>query len=126
MKNSLYGIIFFLFNTQARIPLVWLSISAIYSPPENPQIKVIISEIPRWPGYETLEFKMNITNTEDNTLLGRYNASAENSTVKIQAPLPDSVINKCVTLKFLATVVSEQYGESEANEALQNFIKVSY
>ena len=66
---------------------------------------------------------MNITNTEDNTLLGRYNASAENSTVKIQAPLPDSVINKCVTLKFLATAVSEQYGESEANEAFAELYK---
>lgn len=95
--------------------------SISYDPPEKPQVKATISEIPRWPGYETVEFKMNITNTEDSTLLGRYNTSAENSTVEVRASLPDSVINKCVTLKISASAVSERYGEGRATE---NFIEL--
>ena len=75
-----------------------------------------ISEIPRWPGYETVQFRMNITDTKDNELLGRYNASAENSTIEIDASLPDSIVNQCATLKVSASAVSEQYGEGEATE----------
>ena len=59
---------------------------------------------------------MNITKAEDNTLLGRYNASAENSTIEIPAPLPDSVINKCVTLKISVSAVSERYGQGQPTE----------
>ena len=98
-----------------------LNVSISYDPPEKPQVKATISEIPRWPGYETVEFKMNITKAEDNTLLGRYNASAENSTIEIPAPLPESVINKCVTLKISASAMSERYGEGRATE---NFIEL--
>lgn len=82
-----------------------------------------ISEIPRWPGYEVVEFKMNITESEDNTVLGRYNASAENATVKIHVPLPDSIIDQCVTLKISASAVSEQYGEGEATVTYTELFK---
>ena len=81
-----------------------------------------ISEIPRWPGYEIVEFKMNITDSED-TLLGRYNTSAENATVEICVPLPDSIINQCVTLKISASAMSEQYGESEATKTNTELFK---
>jgi hypothetical protein len=66
---------------------------------------------------------MNITDTEDNHLIGRYNASAENSTIEIQAPLPDSVINQCVILKVSASAVSEQYGEGEATKTTTELFK---
>ena len=66
---------------------------------------------------------MKITDMEDNTLLGRYSASAEYSTVEIQAPLPDSVINQCVTLKISVSAVSEQYGEGEATETYTELFK---
>ena len=82
-----------------------------------------ISEIPRWPGYETVQFWMNITDMKDNQLLGRYNASAENSTIEIEAVLPDSVINQCATLKISASAVSEQYGEGEATETFTELYK---
>ena len=102
-------------------PAVTANIS--YEQPQQPTVKATISEIPRWPGYETVEFKMNITDTKDNTLLGRYNASAENGTVEIQAPLPDSVINQCVTLKISASAVSEQYDEGDATETYNELFK---
>ena len=82
-----------------------------------------ISEIPRWPGYETVQFRMNITDTKDNQILGRYNASAENSTIEIDASLPDSIINPCATLKVSASAVSEQYGEGEATEESNELYK---
>ena len=94
-----------------------------YEQPQQPIVSATISEIPWWPGYETVKFKMNITDTEGNTLLSRYNASAENSTVEIHALLPDSVINQCVTLKVTASAVSEQYGEGEATEIYTELFK---
>lgn len=100
-----------------------MSINISYEKPQKPTVKATISEIPRWPGYETVEFKMTITNMADNKLLGRYNASAENRTAEIQAPLPESVINKCVTLKISASAVSERYGEGEATETYAELYK---
>ena len=66
---------------------------------------------------------MNITSAEDNTLLGRYNASAGNGTVEIRASLPHSVINQCVELKISASAVSEQYGEGEPTETYTELLK---
>ena len=60
---------------------------------------------------------------KDDQLLGRYNASAENSTIEIEAVLPDSVINQCATLKISASAVSEQYGEGEATETFTELYK---
>lgn len=104
---------FIIFNTfRPYAPAVNVNIS--YT--ERPTVVATISEIPRWPGYEVAQFKMNITNSEGNTLLGRYNVSVENATMEIRAPLPDSVINQCKTLKIFASAVSEQYGEGDATE----------
>lgn len=93
-----------------------LNVSISYEPPKKPKLVATISEIPKWPGYETVQFRMNITDTKDNQILGRYNASAENSTIEIDASLPNSIINQCATLKVSASAVSEQYGEGEATE----------
>ena len=100
-----------------------LNVNISYEPPKKPKVVATISEIPRWPGYETVQFWMNITDMKDNQLLGRYNASAENSTIEIEAALPDSVVNQCATLKVSASAVSEQYGEGEATETFAELYK---
>ena len=100
-----------------------LNVNISYEPPKNPKVVATISEVPRWPSYETVQFRMNITDTKENQLLGRYNASAENSTIEIEAALPDSVINQCATLKVSASAVSELYGEGEATETSTELYK---
>ena len=45
-----------------------LNVNISYEPPKKPKLVATISEIPRWPGYETVLFRMNITDTKDNQL----------------------------------------------------------
>ena len=50
-------------------------------------------------------------------------SSAENATVEICLPLPDSIINQCVILRISASAMSEQYGEGEATKTNTELFK---
>ena len=92
---------------------------------EKPTVVAKISEIPRWPGYATTEYKMNITNVEgDNQFLGGFNTSSGgNGSAEIRAELPDNIIDQCALLKIAAVAVSELYGEGEATVVYTELFK---
>ena len=68
--------------------------------------------MPRWPGYETSEFWVNVSIVDDNILLSQIISSSKsgNRTVKISTPLPDSMVDQCAL-------------EGEATETYTELIK---
>ena len=115
-----------IFNTYAGPyqPAVTIDISYNTSNQgEQPTMITMITEVPRWPGYQTSEFKINISNVGDNTLLRQINISEpRNGTIELRTSLPRSITN-CSLFRVTVYALSEAYGESEPTEAYVELFK---
>ena len=85
-----------------------------YSPILPPKLYATIHGIPRWPDYEISEYKVNITDTSDNSLLSQTTVlNSLDDTVEFNKSLQSSFAQECNTLRISVSAVSDSYGESD-------------
>lgn len=84
-----------------------------------PQVTVVVTGQPLWDGYEITEYRVNITNGSDGSLLEQMtvpNVSNRNNSVSmnVNQSLFESSTQQCYSLIVSASAVSSQYdGASE-------------
>lgn len=95
-----------------------LTIESGYHPAVVPRLTATIASQPLWQGYEIMEFRVDVINGSDDSLLYRLtvpNNSSRNNTAKIiiNETLLESTSEQCYSIKVSASAVSSPYGLSE-------------
>ena len=98
-----------------------LTADITYFPSYLPFVSITITGKPLWPNYEIMEYKVNIINGSDSSLLDHItvpNNSTGNNTVilHLNQSLFESTTEHCYSLNISASAVSSQYGMGESNQ----------
>jgi hypothetical protein len=95
-----------------------LTIDSSYHPSVVPRLTATIASQPLWQGYEIMEFRVDVINGSDDSLLYNLtvpNNSSRNNTANIiiNETLLESTTEQCYSIKVSASAVSSLYGLSE-------------
>ena len=98
-----------------------LTADVTYYPSTLPFVSIKITGKPLWPNYEITEYRVNITNGSDSSLLDRITVTVPNDnstsnntvTVHVNQSLFESTTEHCYSLKISASAVSPQYDMGE-------------
>ena len=98
-----------------------LTVEITYFPSALPFVSVTITGKPLWPNYEIMEYRVNITNGSDSSLLDRItvpnNSTGDNTVIlHLNRSLFESTTEHCYSLNISASAVSSQYGMGESNQ----------
>ena len=96
-------------------------VNVTYRPSMLPQVTAAVTGQPLWDGYEITEYRVNITNGSDGSLLEQItvpNVSNRNNSVSvnINQSLFESTTQHCYSLVVSASAVSSLYGVSEPGQ----------
>ena len=94
-----------------------LTVDVVYHDFSQPQISVTLTAVPLWPGYNTQEFNIIVTNSDNGSILESFTVQNDpnvtNSVLNHLRTLLEAVGQQCAVVNVSATAVSYEYGESE-------------
>lgn len=98
-----------------------LTVDVFYSPSTLPLVRIRVSSKPLWYGYVITEYRLNITNVTDDSLLQEITVPSDHIrndsiTLNINQSLFEATYQHCYTLRIRASAINSLYGWSEFSQ----------